>query len=128
MSEQFNKALNIIKKNDDISEVIFKLFEQMRLMNDDLKNHLSIQDTKRDHIRELEPKLLKEEDYKKFLYYIKKEDEKLYQLSTKFAELTTSAKTILDDLKAKSGERQSSYGIQNGEDSRNHDQARILPR
>jgi hypothetical protein len=27
LSEQFNKALNIIKKDDDISEVIFKLFE-----------------------------------------------------------------------------------------------------
>jgi len=27
LNEQFSKALNIIKKDDDISEVIFKLFE-----------------------------------------------------------------------------------------------------
>jgi hypothetical protein len=52
--------LNIVKKNDDVSEVIFKLFEQMRLLNDDLNNHLSIQETKRTHIRDLERKILTE--------------------------------------------------------------------
>lgn len=40
--EQFTKSLHIVTENDDMSEVLFKLFEQMRLMNDDLKNHLSI--------------------------------------------------------------------------------------
>ena len=37
--EQFHKSLHIIHDNDDVSEVVFKMFEQMRLMNDDLKNH-----------------------------------------------------------------------------------------
>lgn len=69
-SEQFNKALNIVNKGDDYAEVVFKLFEQMRLLNEDMGNHLSIQDTKRDHIKDLESRLLKEEDYKKFLDYV----------------------------------------------------------
>lgn len=41
--EQFAKSLNIIKKNDDISEVLFKMFEQMRLLNEDLNSHIGIQ-------------------------------------------------------------------------------------
>lgn len=40
--EQFQKSLNVIKKDDDISEVLFKMFEQMRLLNADLNNHLEI--------------------------------------------------------------------------------------
>ena len=69
-SEQFNKALNIVNKGDDYAEVVFKLFEQMKLLNEDMGNHLSIQDTKRDHIKDLESRLLKEEDYRKFLDYV----------------------------------------------------------
>lgn len=74
----------------------------MRLMNDDLKNHLSIQDTKRTYIKDLESKLLKQEDFEKFLHYIKIEDDKLYELSQKFSELSMEAKKILDELKLKS--------------------------
>lgn len=99
LNEQFNKALNIIKKEDDISEVIFKIFEQMRLMNDDIKNHLSIQDTKRTYIKDLESKLLKQEDFEKFLHYIKIEDDKLYELSQKFSDISMEAKKILDEVK-----------------------------
>ena len=84
-NEQYNKALNIVKPGDDFAETLFKLFEQMRLLNDDMGNHLSIQDTKRDHIKDLESRLLKEEDYRKFLDYVQKEDDKLYELSSKFA-------------------------------------------
>ncbi len=40
--EQFTKSLHIIKEEDDIQEVLFKLFEQIRLLNDDLNNHLQI--------------------------------------------------------------------------------------
>lgn len=40
--EQYMKSLHIVKNNDDISEVIFKMFEQMRLLNEDLTNHLEI--------------------------------------------------------------------------------------
>lgn len=40
--EKFTKSLVIIDKEDDMPEVLFKLFEQMRLMNDDLLNHLTI--------------------------------------------------------------------------------------
>lgn len=42
----------------------------MRLLNEDMGNHLSIQDTKKDHIKDLESRLLKEEDYRKFLEYV----------------------------------------------------------
>jgi len=41
--EQFTKGLNIIKKDDDISELLFKMFEQMRLLNEDLSSHISVQ-------------------------------------------------------------------------------------
>lgn len=59
---------------DDLPEAIFKLFEQMRLMNDDLKNHLSIQDTKKDAIKELERILMTEDDYQLFLNKVKSQD------------------------------------------------------
>jgi len=45
--EKFTKSLVIIHKEDDMTETYFKLFEQMRLMNDDLYNHLEIQNTKK---------------------------------------------------------------------------------
>jgi hypothetical protein len=127
--EQFNKALNIVKPGDDFAETVFKLFEQMRLLNDDIGNHLSIQDTKRDHIKDLEKRLLKEEDYRKFLDYVQKEDDKLYELSTKFATLSGEAKRILDDLKEKSSQRQADFAVQGGtHDNRNEDHHRVLPR
>ena len=81
LKEQFTKSLHIVHAEDDLSEVIFKLFEQMRLMNDDLKNHLSIQDTKRDAIKELERILMTEEDYRKFLNQIKGQDNILIEIS-----------------------------------------------
>ena len=43
-----------MKTDDDVQEVIFKIFEQVRLMNEEMKNHLSIQDTKKQHIKQLE--------------------------------------------------------------------------
>lgn len=49
--EQFMKSLHIINKEDDIREVIFKMFEQMRLLNEDLSNHLDIQETKKASIK-----------------------------------------------------------------------------
>ena len=71
----------IVHAEDDLSEVIFKLFEQMRLMNDDLKNHLSIQDTKKDAIKELERILMTEDDYRLFLNKIKGQDHILIEIS-----------------------------------------------
>jgi hypothetical protein len=118
-----------VKPGDDFAETVFKLFEQMRLLNDDIGNHLSIQDTKRDHIKDLEKRLLKEEDYRKFLDYVQKEDDKLYELSTKFATLSGEAKRILDDLKEKSSQRQADFAVQGGtHDNRNEDHHRVLPR
>lgn len=57
------KSLNIIKKDDDISEVLFKMFEQMRLLNFDLNKHIEIQTAKKNTIRDLEKKLLHKENY-----------------------------------------------------------------
>jgi hypothetical protein len=31
-----------VSKEDDISDVLFKLFEQLRLMNEEMGNHLSL--------------------------------------------------------------------------------------
>jgi hypothetical protein len=47
------------------------------------------------------------------------EDDKLYDLSTKFTDVSSEAKRILDALKQKSSDRQSSFGIENGADDRN---------
>jgi hypothetical protein len=104
-NEQQNKALNIVNKDDDVSEVIFKIFEQVRLLNEEMNNHLSIQDTKKQHIKQLETILMTEHDYQVFLDKIKEEDQRLYELSQKFADLTTEAKKILDDIKTKSYDR-----------------------
>jgi hypothetical protein len=56
------------------------------------------------------------------------EDDKLYDLSTKFTDVSSEAKRILDALKQKSSDRQSSFGIENGSDDRNQNQHRVLPR
>lgn len=49
-----NKALFIVKKDDDINEVIFKLFEQMRTLNLDLDKQIRFQDRKLNSIEEFE--------------------------------------------------------------------------
>jgi hypothetical protein len=105
--------------------VIFKIFEQVRLMNDEMKNHLSIQDTKKQHIKQLETILMTEHDYQIFLDKIKEEDTRLYELSQKFADLTAEAKKVLDEIKNKSKERQIQHGVE-GVDVKNHH--KILPR
>lgn len=71
-------------------------------MNEEMKNHLSIQDTKKQHIKQLESILMTEHDYQVFLDKIKEEDQRLYELSQKFAELTSEAKKVLDEIKNKS--------------------------
>lgn len=43
-------------------------------MNEEMKNHLSIQDTKKQHIKQLESILMTEHDYQVFLDKIKEED------------------------------------------------------
>ena len=73
--------------------------------------------------------MLKEEDYRKFLDYVQKEDDKLYELSTKFATLSGEAKRILDDLKEKSAKRQADFAVEGGtHDNRNDNHHRVLPR
>lgn len=46
-----------------------------------------------------------EHDYQIFLDKIKEEDQRLYELSQKFADLTAEAKKVLDEIKVKSKER-----------------------
>lgn len=55
--------------------------------------------------------LLTEDDYIHFLNQVKQQDNKLYDLSQKFATLTSEAKKILDSLKEKSENRKKSFGI-----------------
>ena len=68
-----------------------------------------------------------EHDYQVFLDKIKEEDQRLYELSQKFSELTTEAKKVLDEIKAKSTERKTQHGVESGRvDSRTSH--RIVPR
>lgn len=66
-----------------------------------------------------------EHDYQIFLDKIKEEDQRLYELSQKFSELTSEAKKILDEIKVKSTDRQAQHGVE-GVDVKNHH--KILPR
>ena len=79
--EQFTKSLHIIKEDDDIQEVLFKLFEQLRLLNDDLNNHLHIQQTKKEAIKGFERVMMTEEDYSRFLSEIASQDNMLIEVS-----------------------------------------------
>jgi Zn-dependent M32 family carboxypeptidase len=67
-----------------------------------------------------------EHDYQVFLDKIKEEDQRLYELSQKFADLTTEAKKILDEIKTKSFDRKKEHGIEDKVDVNNHH--RIIPR
>lgn len=59
--------------------------------------------------------LLTEVDYRHFLDQVKMQDNKLYDLSAKFAMLTKEAKKILDSLKDKSEDRKKAFGIDENE-------------
>ena len=43
-----------------MTEVVYKMFEQLRLLNDDMVQHLKIQKTKKDAVEKFESVLLKE--------------------------------------------------------------------
>ena len=79
--EQFTKSLNIISKDDDISEVLFKMFEQVRLINDDITSHINVQKQKKDSIRNLESVLMTEDNYNDLLAQVKAQDAVLYEIS-----------------------------------------------
>lgn len=81
-------------------------------MNDDLKNHLSIQDTKKDAIKELERLLMTENDYRHFLNNVKAQDKQLIEISQKFSELSREAKRVLDSVKDKSESRKTQHGVE----------------
>ena len=100
-----------MREDDDHSEVLFKLFEQMRLMNSDIQNHLELQQNNKAEIKTFEQKLLKEEDYLFFLEQVKTQDNVLGELSQKFADITSEAKKILDNIRAKSEDRKQKYGV-----------------
>jgi len=120
--EQFMKSLNTVTSDDDYTEVLFKLFEQVRLINDDLDNHMQMQTTKRESIMHLEKILLTENEYNHLLNQVKGEDTTLVEISQKFADLTGETKRILDTIRAKSDARKDAYGIEQGqEDVRSND-------
>lgn len=81
MKEQFSRQLNVVKKDDDVSETMFKIIEQMRVINENMKNIIYQQLDKKNRVLGLETKILKEEDYRKFLEAVKVEDGKLYDIS-----------------------------------------------
>jgi hypothetical protein len=89
MKEQSYKALNVIKGNDDIGEVLFKLNEQMLTMNKYMEQIAMTQISKRHQIYSFEEKLMQEKDYKYFVDELETQDQKLYTVSHTFSELTT---------------------------------------
>jgi len=80
---------------------------------------------KKNRVLGLETKLLKTEDYKKFLDVIKDEDKKLYEISKSFSDLTTETKRVLDTIKEKSEGRKKEFGVT--EDHQHVDHHRHLP-
>ena len=119
--EQFTKGLNIIKKDDDISELLFKMFEQMRLLNEDLSSHISVQQQKKTAIRTLEDVLMTEHDYAHLINTVRNQDNMLYEISQKFTDLTKEAKRILDNIKDKSQQRKQNFGVDDGQEKpQNH--------
>jgi hypothetical protein len=65
--ELLAKALHVIQPQDDFGELMFKMFEQIRLLNEDLQTHLQVQQSKRQSIRNLERVLVHEADYHRSL-------------------------------------------------------------
>jgi len=78
------------------------MFEQMRLLNQDLNGHIDVQKQKKDTIRSLEKRLMKKENYEFLVEKVQKEYSLLSEISRKFSELTSEAKKILDSIQAKS--------------------------
>ena len=109
--EQFARGLHIVKKEDDLSEVMYKLNEQIRLLNDDIVGQITLQAQKKQSILDFERMLMTDEDYKKFIDHVKSEDKVLYEISQKFSDLTVEAKKILDEIKAKSDDRKQKFGV-----------------
>jgi hypothetical protein len=126
LKEQFTKALNIIKGEDDSGEILFKLNEQMRVINTNMEGIVYQQMIKKNSVLGLEKKLLKEDDYKNFLEIVKTEDKKLFEISKTFAELTTETKRILDTINEKSDQRKKDHGVE-GEEHQAIDHHRFLP-
>ena len=85
---------------------------------------------KRSNIKAFESKILSEKDYQNFLDIIKKEDEKLNDISKTFSDITLETKRILDTIRDKSNDRRRKYGIKDGDEfdvHQNVDHHRDLP-
>jgi hypothetical protein len=122
--ELLAKALHVIQPQDDFGELMFKMFEQIRLLNEDLQTHLQVQQSKRQSIRNLERVLVHEADYQQILAKLKEQDKELYEISVLFAELTKEAKRILDSIKEKSEGRKRELGREEEQPQNHH---RSLP-
>jgi len=85
----------------------------MRLLNEDLTGHITVQKQKKDTIRSLEKRLMKKENYEYLIQKVQKEYSLLSEISRKFSELTGEAKRILDNIQKRSQERKESHGIVN---------------
>ena len=90
---------------------MYKLNEQIRLLNDDIVGQITLQAQKKQSILDFERMLMTDQDYKKFIEHVKSEDKVLYEISQKFSDLTVEAKKILDEIKAKSDERKQKFGV-----------------
>lgn len=92
----------MIKKEDDTGEVLFKLNEQMLVMNKYMEEMVMTQLRKRESIYEFEKKMLKTEDYQYFVDELEKQDAKLYEVSNTFSSLTSRTKKLLEEIQVKS--------------------------
>lgn len=121
-----NKALFIVKEDDDINEVIFKLFEQMRSLNIDLERNIKFQDNKLHAIEEFEDVVHTKEQYQHIVSKISELDGILVNASQKFAHMTREAKRVIDEAKIMSEVRKERHGVSDNAVKTNHH--RDLPR
>ena len=94
-----------------MAATVYKIFEQIKVLNEDLNRHLKFQKTKRKAIKNFERIMMTEEDYMMLIEEIRAYDKTLVSVSQKFSSLTREAKRVIDEAKAKSDERKSKFGV-----------------
>lgn len=105
LKEQQAKALFQVTPDDDAPQTIYKIFEQIRVLNSDLTRQLEYQKTKRKAVEDFERRLIKEEEYEMLVNELNSYDDALVSVSLQFSDLTKEAKRIIDEAKAASEQR-----------------------
>jgi len=111
LQEQQKKQLFIVSPEDDMTEAIFKLFEQIKAVNEDMNRHIKFQKNKKKSIENFERIMMSESEYQSLVDQVKEYDGTLVNISQKFSAMTREAKRVIDEAKAKSDRRKSDFGV-----------------